>query len=99
MLTLLQRLRSIGSCRSHFIAVMTLQGRREEADKDVPRDLCGERVPPGSKEEAGQAGFRAHGKSKDSRDDLPQVMSGWPSPATGSRSGCGPGPGTPPTPA
>ena len=48
----------------------------EEADEDVPRDVRGERVPVGSKEEAGQAGFRAHGKSKDSRDDLPQVIVG-----------------------
>jgi len=48
----------------------------EEADEDVPRDDRGERVTPGSKEQAGEAGFRAHGKSKDSRDDLPQVIVG-----------------------
>ena len=48
----------------------------EEADGDVPRDEDGERVAAGSEEEAGQAGFRAHGKSKDSRDDLPQVIVG-----------------------
>jgi hypothetical protein len=48
----------------------------EEADEDVPRDARGERVPPGSQNEAGQAGFRTHGKSKDSRDDLPQVIVG-----------------------
>ena len=48
----------------------------EEADGDVPRDEDGRRVAPGSEEEAGQAGFRAHGKSKDSRDDLPQVIVG-----------------------
>jgi hypothetical protein len=48
----------------------------EEADEDVPRDARGERVPAGSKQEAGQAGFRANGKSKDSRDDLPQVIIG-----------------------
>jgi Transposase DDE domain len=48
----------------------------EEADEDVPRDERGERVAPGSKEQAGEAGFRAHGKSKDSRDDLPQVIVG-----------------------
>ncbi|HXZ73934.1 MAG TPA: IS1634 family transposase [Streptosporangiaceae bacterium] len=48
----------------------------EEADVDVPRDARGERVPPGSQDAAGEAGFRANGKSKDSRDDLPQVIVG-----------------------
>jgi hypothetical protein len=48
----------------------------EEADEDVPRDDRGERVPAGTREEAGQAGFRTNGKSKDSRDDLPQVIVG-----------------------
>ena len=48
----------------------------EEADEDIPRDVRGERVPPGSKDAAGEAGFRTHGKSKDSRDDLPQVIVG-----------------------
>ena len=42
----------------------------------MPRDDSGQRVPPGSDKEAGQAGFRTHGKSKDSRDDLPQVIVG-----------------------
>jgi hypothetical protein len=48
----------------------------EEADEDVPRDERGERVTPGSGDAAGEAGFRTHGKSKDSRDDLPQVIVG-----------------------
>jgi hypothetical protein len=48
----------------------------EEADGDVPRDDRGERVPPGSGNTAGEAGFRTNGKSKDSRDDLPQVIVG-----------------------
>jgi hypothetical protein len=48
----------------------------EEADEEVPRDERGERVPAGSGEEAGRAGFRANGKPKDSRDDLPQVIVG-----------------------
>ena len=48
----------------------------EQEDADVPRDERGERVPAGSKEEADQGGFRAFGKSKDSRDDLPQVIAG-----------------------
>ena len=33
-------------------------------------------MPPGSEDKAGEAGFRTHGKSKDSRDDLPQVIVG-----------------------
>jgi len=48
----------------------------EQEDADVPRDERGERVPAGSKEEADQGGFRAFGKSKDSRDDLPQIIVG-----------------------
>jgi hypothetical protein len=48
----------------------------EEADEDVLRDDRGERVPHGSEDTAGEAGFRTHGKSKDSRDDLPQVIVG-----------------------
>lgn len=46
----------------------------EEADEDVPRDMRGERVPAGSKDTTGEAGFRAHRKPEDSRDDLPQVI-------------------------
>jgi hypothetical protein len=59
-----------------------------EADAEVPRDWRGEKAagldatggdedrgddenPPG-----GPAGFRAYGKSKDSRDDLPQIVIG-----------------------
>ena len=48
----------------------------EQEDADVPRDERGERVPAGSKEEADQGGFRALGKPRDSRDDLPQVIAG-----------------------
>jgi hypothetical protein len=40
-------------------------------------------------------GFRTHGKSKGSRDDLPQVVIGIPSPVTGYQCGCGPGRATP----
>lgn len=47
-----------------------------EADPEIPRNDRGEAVPAGSTDEAGQAGFRTHGKSKDSRDDLPQVVVG-----------------------
>ena len=62
-----------------------------EADAEIPRDWRGEKdgrqdgggggdQPEGGDEEenpAGQpAGFRAYGKSKDSRDDLPQVVIG-----------------------
>jgi hypothetical protein len=48
----------------------------EEADQDVPRDAEGARVAPDDERKAGEAGFRTHGKSKDSRDDLPQVIVG-----------------------
>jgi hypothetical protein len=48
----------------------------EEADEEVPRDERGERVPAGSEEEAGRAGFGATGKPDDSRPDLPQVIAG-----------------------
>jgi hypothetical protein len=50
----------------------------EEADAPVARDQHGNRVPDGA-EGAGQgreAGFRTWGKSKDHRDDLPQVVIG-----------------------
>jgi Transposase DDE domain len=56
-----------------------------EADEEVPRDWRGEKTAGqggtdgGGDEEnlAGRpAGFRGHGKSKDSRDDLPQIMIG-----------------------
>jgi len=48
----------------------------EEADRDVPRDAEGIQVAPGDERKAGEAGFRTQGKSKDSRDDLPQVIVG-----------------------
>lgn len=48
----------------------------EQEDADVPRDERGERVPAGSREEADQGGFRAFGKSRDSRGDLPQIIAG-----------------------
>ncbi|HEU5217271.1 MAG TPA: IS1634 family transposase [Gemmatimonadales bacterium] len=48
----------------------------EDADEDVPRDEDGRRVAPGSEKAVSEDGFRTHGKSKDSRDDLPQVIVG-----------------------
>ncbi|GAB2459161.1 IS1634 family transposase [Streptomyces incanus] len=50
----------------------------EEADEPVPRDAHGERLPEGTDPELAvkEAGFRTFGKSKDSRDDLPQVVVG-----------------------
>jgi hypothetical protein len=50
----------------------------EDADEDIPRNSRGEPVPAGSEDEDKdrEAGFRARGKSKDSRDDLPQVIAG-----------------------
>jgi AcrR family transcriptional regulator len=50
----------------------------EDADEPVPRDARGERLPEGTDPELAvkQTGFRTFGKSKDSRDDLPQVVVG-----------------------
>ena len=59
-----------------FFDTTSTYSETEEADEDMPRDVRGERVPAGSKDTAGEAGFRTHGKPKDSRDDLPQVIVG-----------------------
>ena len=49
-----------------------------EPDEPVARDGKGRRLPGGGHEgeEAEKSGFRTHGKSKDSRDDLPQIVIG-----------------------
>jgi len=50
----------------------------EGDDEDIPRNARGEAAEPGSADEdkRREAGFRTKGKSKDSRDDLPQVIVG-----------------------
>ena len=51
----------------------------QEADAPVARDQQGNRVPGGAGAAAGngrEAGFRTWGKSRDHRDDLPQVVIG-----------------------
>jgi hypothetical protein len=49
----------------------------DEADRDVLRDWRGETVTSDDDADPDKtAGFRAHGKSKDSRDDLPQIVIG-----------------------
>ena len=51
----------------------------EEADAPVARDQHGNPVPDGAGTAAGdgrEAGFRTWGKSKDHRDDLPQIVIG-----------------------
>jgi hypothetical protein len=51
----------------------------EEADAPVARDQHGNPVPGGAGNgagEGGEAGFRTRGKSKDRRDDLPQIVIG-----------------------
>ena len=52
----------------------------EEADEPVARDKNGNAITSGDADEAGEghepAGFRTYGKSKDHRDDLPQVVIG-----------------------
>jgi hypothetical protein len=49
-----------------------------EPDEPVARDGKGHRLPDGGPRsgEAERSGFRTHGKSKDSRDDLPQIVIG-----------------------
>jgi hypothetical protein len=47
----------------------------EQADTPVPRDARGDRVDHPD-DAAGEVGFRTWGKSKDHRDDLPQVVIG-----------------------
>jgi Transposase DDE domain len=48
----------------------------EEADTPVARDEHGSPVPDGTAADGREAGFRTWGKSKDHRDDLPQVVIG-----------------------
>ena len=48
----------------------------EDADAPVPRDERGSAVPGAEDGELKTAGFRTWGKSKDHRDDLPQVVIG-----------------------
>jgi hypothetical protein len=51
----------------------------EEADAPVARDQQGNPIPAGAGDAAGngrEAGFRTWGKSKDHRDDLPQIVIG-----------------------
>jgi Transposase DDE domain len=49
----------------------------EDADEEVARNWRGEKAACGQDADRGKAaGFRTHGKSKDSRDDLPQIVIG-----------------------
>jgi Transposase DDE domain len=49
----------------------------EEADEEVARNWRGEKASGGDDAGPGKAaGFRTHGTSKDSRDDLPQIVIG-----------------------
>ena len=69
-----------------------------EPDEPVARDGKGHRLPDGRQEgeKAEKSGFRTHGKSKDSRDDLPQIVIGMAVSRDGIR-GAGAGPATPAT--
>ena len=55
---------------------------RDEADLPVARDGRGHRLPesgdtdPGENQDGTSSGFRTYGKSKDHRDDLPQIVVG-----------------------
>jgi hypothetical protein len=48
----------------------------EDADEEAARNWRGERASGGDADPDKTAGFRTHGKSKDSRDDLPQIVIG-----------------------
>jgi len=49
----------------------------EDADEEVARNWRGEKAREGTDADPEKAaGFRTHGKSKDSRDDLPQIIIG-----------------------
>jgi hypothetical protein len=47
-----------------------------EEDEPVPRDKNGQQVAEGGEAAVKENGFRVNGKSKDSRNDLPQVVIG-----------------------
>jgi hypothetical protein len=66
---------------------------RDTADDPVARDEHGEPVPDGSEGVGEPVGFRTYGHSKDSRDDLPQVVIGMAVTRTGIpiRTWCWPG--------
>ena len=63
----------------------------------MARDERGQVVADDSDKKADETGFRTHGKSKDSRDDLPQVIVGMAVTRDGIPGGCGPGLAIPPT--
>jgi len=68
----------------------------DEADAPVERDERGQPLPAGAEADSGKgssAGFRTYGKSKDQRDDLPQVVIGMAVTRTGIpvRAWCWPG--------
>ena len=48
----------------------------EDADEEVARNWRGEKASGDDADPDNAAGFRTHGKSKDSRDDLPQIVIG-----------------------
>ena len=48
----------------------------EDADEEAARNWRGERASGDDADPDKTAGFRTHGKSKDSRDDLPQIVIG-----------------------
>jgi len=48
----------------------------EDADEEAARNWRGERASGDDADPGKAAGFRTHGKSKDSRDDLPQIVIG-----------------------
>ena len=70
----------------------------EEADEPILRNWRGQAVIDAQEaDEDKTIGFRTNGKSKDSRDDLPQIVIGMAVTRDGIRSGSGAGPATPAT--
>jgi transposase len=59
-----------------FFDTMSTYFELEDADDQVARNWRGERASGHDAEPDKAAGFRTHGKSKDSRDDLPQIIIG-----------------------
>ena len=67
----------------------------EQADESVPRDETGQPLR-GDDVSTGRSG--RGGSPRTTAMTCRRSSSGWRSPGTGSRCGCGPGPATPPTP-
>ena len=59
-----------------FFDITSTYFELEDADEQVARNWRREKATGDDADPGNAAGFRAHGKSKDSRDDLPQIIIG-----------------------